>query len=343
MRKILNVFILILAIAMVVGLGSDVAAKEKVIKWRCQASYPFGTSPTNHAFFWAKSLEKITNGRLKIEVLPPGAMCSVKDIVTYLERGVFESAVTFGGFYTGLIPETDLEMGLPMSFQNWTEAWDCFYNRGLWQIVQNGYDKHDILWFPGAAEKIYHFMTKFPITNIMEDLKGKKLRAVGIFGKYTAALGASTVTIPGAEMYMALKLGTIDGALYGASGLQESKMAEVVDYYVLPPVCQITESLLISKKALAKLPEDLRAIVRYTSRPIMGEAGRQFEVDSVISYETSIGEGSVKPIFLSEEELKQMRAKILPLWDELAAKSPNMKKGVDIVKKYMKDMNRPME
>jgi TRAP-type C4-dicarboxylate transport system substrate-binding protein len=342
MKKLTLVFIVgCILFTMFSGFSSALAAK-KVIKWRLQASYPIGTSPTKHALYWADRIEKITNGRLKVDVLPPGAICSVKDIVVYLERGVFDAAVTFGGFYTGLIPETDLEMGLPLSFQTWTEAWDCFYNKGLWQIVQNGYDKHNIIWFPGAAEKVYHFMTKFPITNIMEDLKGKKLRAVGIYGKYTAALGASTVTIPGAEMYMALKLGTIDGALYGASGLQESKLAEVVEYYVLPPVCQITESLLLSKKALKKLPEDLRAMVRYSARSIMAEAGRQFEVDSVLSYETSIREGSVKPIFLSENDQRKMRAVIRPLWDELATKSANMKKGVEIIKQYMKDVNRPM-
>jgi TRAP-type C4-dicarboxylate transport system substrate-binding protein len=343
MKKMRIVSILTLFLITVSGVFSNASADNKVVKWRLQASYPIGTSPTNHALFWADRIEKITNGRLKVKVLPPGAMCSVKDIVIYLERGVFDAAVTFGGFYTGLIPETDLEMGLPLSFQTWTEAWDCFYNRGLWEIVQNGYDRHDIIWFPGAAEKVYHFMTKFPITNIMEDLKGKKLRAVGIYGKYTAALGASTVAIPGAEMYMALKLGTIDGALYGASGLQESKLAEVVDYYVLPPVCQITESLLFSKKSLNKLPEDLRAIVRHSARSIMAEAGRQFEVDSVLSYETSIREGSVKPIFLSEEDQKKMRTVIRPLWDELATKSPNMKKGVEIIKQYMREVNRPMD
>ena len=343
MKKSGTILALALSAVIVFAYFSTSEAKDDVVEWKCQLAYPIGTSSSNHATFWADTLSKMTNGRIKITLLPPGAMCSVKDIVTYLERGVFESSVTFGGFYTGLIPETDLEMGLPLSFQDWTEAWDCFYNRGLWEVVQNGYDKHGIIWFPGAAEKTYHFMTKFPINNIMEDMKGKKIRAVGIYGKYTAALGASTVTIPGGELYMALKLGTIDGALYGASGLGESKLSEVVNYYVYPPACQITESLLISKNALSKLPEDLRSIVRYSARSIMGEAGRQFEVDSVKTYRQCIAEGKIKQITLSEDDLNKMRAKVVPLWDELAEKSPNMKKGVEIVKQHMRDLHRSLE
>ncbi len=334
---------LIMIFLFIFFIANNAISKENVIKWRLQAAYPIGTSPTNHALYYSKRIEKITNGRLNIEVMPPGSMCSVKDIVTNLEMGVFDCATTFGGFYSGLIPETDLEMGLPMSFQNWTEAWNCFYNRGLWRVIQNGYDKHNIIWFPASAEKNYHFMTKFKIDDILKDIKGKKMRAVGIYGDYTKMLGASVTNIPGGEMYMALKLGTIDGALYGASGLQESKQAEVVSYYVMPPVCHITQSLLINKDSLNKLPDDLEAIVRYASRSIYAEAGRQFEVDSDKSLYKSVREGSIEIIHLSDEEQARMRKKVKPLWDKLAKKSNNMKKGVEIVKEYMAELNRPME
>ena len=37
-----------------------------------------------------------------------------------------------------------------------------------------------------------------------------------------------------------------------------------------------------------------------------------------------------------------MRKLVAPIWDELAAKTPRMKKGVDILKKQMEDLGRPM-
>ena len=43
-----------------------------------------------------------------------------------------------------------------------------------------------------------------------------------MWGDFLAALGASPTNIAGTEVYQALQLGTIDGALYGWSSLSDS-------------------------------------------------------------------------------------------------------------------------
>jgi TRAP-type C4-dicarboxylate transport system substrate-binding protein len=57
-----------------------------------------------HAVEWSKAIEKLTGGRLKVKIMALGAMCGVRDIVTYLKRGVFQASVTAGPFYKGMIP-----------------------------------------------------------------------------------------------------------------------------------------------------------------------------------------------------------------------------------------------
>ena len=47
--------------------------------------------------------------------------------------------------------------------------------------------------------------------------------------------------------------------------------------------------------------------------------------------------------WLPEEEMAKMRALVKPIWDELAAKSPRMAKGVEIIKAQMRDLGRPMD
>jgi TRAP-type C4-dicarboxylate transport system substrate-binding protein len=336
-----KVWMVVVGLVLAVTLGTNAWATGQ-IKWRMQASYPIGTSVTMHGVEWAKAIEKLTNGRLKVEILPPGAMCEVKDIISFLEKGVFECAVTYGGFYTGLIPETDLEIGLPMGWRFWDEAWDAFYNRGLGEVIQAAYDEHGIKWYPTAADCYYHFNTNFPVTKL-EDLKGKKIRALGIFGKYVERLGCSVVVVPGAEMYMAMKLGTIDGAIYGATGLQDIKLYEVVKYYTLPTAAQIALSLLISKSALEKLPPDLRAIVETGTRYILQDTANRYITECKESLNKSVRMGAVKISELPETEIAKMRELVKPLWDELAAKSPRMKKGVEILKQQMRDLGRPMD
>ena len=331
-----------LALCLVFMISSSGFAKDKVIHWKLQASYPVGTAVTMHAVEWAKAIEELTGGRLKVQVMPPGAMCGVRDIITYLGRGVFQASVTAGPFYTGMIPEGDLELGLPLSHQSYDEIWDAMENRGLGDLIREAYAEHNVEWWYAACDPYYHFATTFPV-NKLEDFKGKKIRAVGIYGKYVQQLGASAVVVPGAEMYMALKLGTIDGAIYGASGLQDIKLHEVVDYYVQPTAAQVAICLVINKDALADLPDDIEAIVRASTQYILHDTGMRYIRISKDSYDKSIQSGSVKMAKLPEEELVKMRKLVGPLWDEWAAKSPRMKKGVEIIKQQMRDLGRPID
>ncbi|MBU1274567.1 MAG: TRAP transporter substrate-binding protein DctP [Proteobacteria bacterium] len=337
-----RILVLMLALALGLGVFGSAAAKDKPIVWKMQASYPVGTAVMMHGVEWAKAIEKITNGRLKIEILPPGAMCGVKDIVNYLQKGMFDCAITYGGFYTGLIPETDLEIGLPQGHRSWDEVWDAMYNRGLGNVIQEAYKEHNIMWFPCAADCYYHFNSNFPIKSL-EDLKGKKIRALGVYGKYVQKLGASPVVVPGAEMYMAMKLGTIDGAIYGASGLKDVKLMEVVKYYTLPTAAQIALSLLINRESIKKLPPDLRTIVETATPFILNDTSNRYITMCKASLAEAVNKGFTKINYLPEDEMTKMRTLVQPIWDELAAKSPRMKKGVDILKKQMKDLGRPMD
>ncbi|MGC9325784.1 MAG: TRAP transporter substrate-binding protein DctP [Desulfomonilia bacterium] len=333
----------LLVLVMVLGVSFTAsAAKDKPIVWKMQASYPVQTTVMMHGREWSKYIEELTAGKFKCEILPPGAMCAVADIVSYLEKGVFDCAVSYGGFYTGLIPETDLEIGLPMGHQTWDEYWDAYFNRGLGDVIKEAYAEHNIMHYPMAAGCYYHFNTNFPVTKI-EDLKGKKIRALGIYGKYVEALGGSAVTIPGGELYMAMKLGTIDGAIYDASGLMDVKFHEVVKYYTFPTAAQIALSFLICKDSFDKLPDDLKPTIDLGTRFIMMDTSMRYIKETKESLHQAEALKSVEKTWLPEEELVKARKLIKPLWEEIAQKSPRMRKGVDILYEQMRFVGRPMD
>jgi TRAP-type C4-dicarboxylate transport system substrate-binding protein len=341
MRKAI-VFSICLGLVFGITIAHLPAGAQQVVTWKMQASYPVGTAVMMHGVEWAKEIEKRTNGRLKVEILPPGAICDVKDIINFMSKGVFDCAITYGGFYTGMIPETDLEIGLPQGHRTWEEVKDVMYKRGLGEVIQAAYDEHNIKWWPTAADCYYHFNTNFEVKKL-DDLKGKKIRALGVYGKYVQLLGASPVVVPGAEMYMAMKLGTIDGAIYGATGLQDIKLYEVVKYYTLPTAAQIALSMCINKDSLKKLPADLRETVEKTMPEIMDLTSAKYIQMCKDSLNKSVEIKSTSICNLPDDEVAKMRKLVTPLWDELAAKSPRMKKGVDILKTQMKDLGRPMD
>jgi len=94
---------------------------------------------------------------------------------------------------------------------------------------------------------------------------------------------------------------------------------------------------------LKKLPPDLKAIVEETGRYIAGDTGQDQLYNSYVSYIISEKKGQVTPAVLPESELVKVRKLIKPLYDELAAKSPNMAKGIDIIKQHLKELNRPID
>ncbi len=138
------------------------------------------------------------------------------------------------------------------------------------------------------------------------------------------------------------KLGTIDGAIYGAAGLVESKLYEVVKYYTHPTAAQIALSLVINKDSIKKLPEEIRTIVTEASGHVMNSTSMRYITVCKASMAKAEALGATKRSYLPEEEMVKMRILVAPLWDELAAKSPRMKKGIDLLKKQMQDVGRPL-
>jgi TRAP-type mannitol/chloroaromatic compound transport system substrate-binding protein len=100
---------------------------------------------------------------------------------------------------------------------------------------------------------------------------------------------------------------------------------------------------LINKDALAALPDELEAIVCESTQYILHDTGMRYIRISKESLNKSVMTESVKVAKLPEEELIKMRKLVAPLWNEWAAKSPRMKKGVDIIKQQMRDLGRPID
>lgn len=69
------------------------------------------------------------------------------------------------------------------------------------------------------------------------DFAGLKMRGLGpAFDEGLTAMGATTVTLPGSEVYQALATGVIDGAITDVAAAVSRKYYEVQDHFVVTPV-----------------------------------------------------------------------------------------------------------
>lgn len=326
-----------------VNSGSQTANTEPEYTWRLQTIYNLDTMQGVIATQIAEELEKVTNGRLKVEIYPPGGLCQTSDMVTLLSDGAFEMGVSFGNTYSGMIPEGDLEAGLPFAWESADEVYDAFENRGLGDLIREAYDEYGINWYWIAHEPNYNTLTNFKVDSL-DDYKGKKIRALGVWASYYQKLGASPTNVSGPEVYQALQLGTIDGAHYGWSSLKDNNLSEVVDYAIEPSAAFISMAILVNQDALAALPEDLRVVVDETCRMAsMGFISNTHVVSTKAAVEEAFESGEVTPITLSDSDVETCRKYAVEVWDELAKKSDRMKKGVEILKQQSRDYGRKVD
>ena len=251
----------------------SVQAKDgKPIEWTFQNTYS-GTEWTTTggiAHLWADIIKKSTQGRLVIKVIPPGGLVSPKDTLKAVSKGTVDAAFHYPGFYTGVIPEANIEMGLPFAWENQAEALDAYVNYGLLKRFREIYKEHNIFWNPTCFGAVYAVMTKFPISS-PEDLKGKKMRASGPYADWVKAFGGSPTVISTAELYMAAKLGTIDGAIISGEHLTSSaKLEETMKFAVVSPNPNtIVGNILINMDSLKALPEDIRSFIESSTLSII--------------------------------------------------------------------------
>jgi len=180
---------------------------QGTINWKGQNAYmpvpnagPFQRSmhgAGNNPLVFAKWLNRETNGQLQINVAPPGAVVPVSQIFNAVSKGALDfGGEYYSGFHAGIMPEADIETGLPFGWETVEETYDAYFNRGLLQEVKAAYAEHNIYWVPHINPTRYGFGTTFPCPN-PETIKGKKIRALGIYGELVRQLGGSPVVIPG--------------------------------------------------------------------------------------------------------------------------------------------------
>jgi len=342
MRKRSGIIGIALTLALVFGVASSGhAADANVIHWKFQDTYPASSGPAtylNKPFI--KWIEQVSNGRIKITRYEPGALASVNDTYDALSRGVFDAAALYPGFYTGVMVEGNVEQGLPWGWSDAKAHAVSLFQFGLFDIMKKVYATHNLqLIAHYTMGDVYNIGTVKPVKKL-SDLKGMKIRAVGVYAEYVKALGGVPVSIPYGELYMALKMGTVDGYLASAGALETQKLGEVIHNFVLPTMNSIGFVVAVNKKSWDALPADLKHVLETCAPQAAVEIAALYSGTVENSMAVSREKYKVKFNTLSAEDQKHAVKVSLPIWEGLAAKSPDSKKGVEAVKATLKYLGR---
>lgn len=313
---------------------NGVAAAKNVLK--IQLVYPKTSSVAANSLFFADKVEELTNGELKIKIFYPGQLVKAKEGLTAMKRGMIDGYIGSMLYYAGVIPEVNGEW-LPFSWKNVSEAMDIYYNYGYLDIMRKATAKHGCYYIAPITVAKMGLMTNFPI-NRMEDLKGKKIRAVGMEGKIVKALGGSAVALSAAEQYTALQRGTAEGTDYPWYTLRDYKLFEVVSYVSSPPLHSPgMVEILFSNKVWEKLSSDEKKAVNLAGFLTSIHSANLSEKNDmeIIDF---CRENNVKIVELPNEELGKIITALKPVYEEHRNASDLCAEQIAVLKNYFNSM-----
>jgi TRAP-type mannitol/chloroaromatic compound transport system substrate-binding protein len=247
------------------------ATAQSAMTLKMQSTWP--TKDIFHEVFvdWGKKVEEMAGGRLKIDILPAGAVVPAFQLIEAVHQGTLDGGHGVPAYWFGKQVAASL-FGTGPSFGLDAEGllgWIYYgggqelYNELIQTILQ--LDVVSFFHGPMPTQPLGWFKT--PVQK-PDDLKGVKFRTVGLSADLFKQLGASVVILPGGEIVPALDRGVIDAAefnnpssdrLLGFPDVRKIMMAQ--SYH--QPV-EFLE-LLFNKKKYDALPKDLQAIIKYAN------------------------------------------------------------------------------
>lgn len=324
--------LILLAMAMSLSLNS-IAMGEKV--FRLQLVYPKTSMVAVSTQFFVDKVEKYTNGNVKFKIFYPGQLVKSAEGLTALQRGMIDAYVGSMLYFSGVVPEVNGEW-LPFCWRGNEDVLDVYYNYSFLDLMRDALKKHKVYYLSPIFVATMGLMTNFPI-NSVEDLKGKKIRAVGMEAKIAKALGASPISIAGAEQYTALQRGTVDGTDYPWYTLEDYRFYEVIKYVSVPALHTpgIVE-ILISERAWNRLSKEEKWSVERAGFETAIHSAR-LSVDNDLRAEKFGEQNGIKFVKLPDRELSKFKKLTAPLYEDHAISCDLCKKQVEIIANFYKD------
>lgn len=342
MKKVWMFVAVVLAVSFALMVGKDISyAADQPIKWRCQTHWPLASASFKPSAVWmANEIKKRTNGRLIIELYNEGQLVPSKDIFTAVKRGMIEIGVSPPQYYSSFAPLAQVASGLPFNFrEDWEAAY--FYKwMGFEDMMQNEMAKHGIYY---ATDRVYanQLVSKKPIRTL-NDFKGVKIRTAGALAQYFSLIGGAATYILGGEVYSALASGVIDGAFWGdMMGAESMGFFEPCKNLLWTGATVTgTETWLVNRKALNKLPKDIQDILFALFEEHFWKRTNEHTWELAHYLPIFKAKYGIKVHEISPAEYEKLQKAAIPIWQKTAALSPECAKAVEMILEFNKSVGR---
>jgi TRAP-type mannitol/chloroaromatic compound transport system substrate-binding protein len=236
--------------------------------FRFQSTWPAKDIFHEFALDFAKKVNDMAGNRLKIEVLPAGAVVPAFQLLEAVNKGTLDGGHGVVAYHYGKNSALALWGSGPAFGMNPNMVLAWHYYGGGKALLEEIYksinmDVVSFLYGPMQTQPLGWF--KKPISNVSQ-LKGLKYRTVGLAVDIFTDLGAAVNPLPGGEIVPALDRGLIDAAEFNnASSDRALGFPDVAKNCMLQSFHQSGEQLevLFNRAKYNTLPQEVKSIIEY--------------------------------------------------------------------------------
>ncbi len=255
------------AAASVLAAPAVLAQEALVIKM--QTSWPASDIWMDFARQYVERVEAMSGGRLKIDLLPAGAIVGAFQVMDAVSDGVLDIAHTVPVYWYGKSKAASFFGTGPVFGGSATTMLGWFYEGGGKELYEEltqqtlGLNVYGMMGMPMPAQPFGWFKTE---VNTVADIQGFKYRTVGLAADLLQSMGMSVAQLPGGEIVPAMERGVIDAFEFNnPSSDSRFGAQDVAKNYYLSSYHQASEAFefLFNKDFMDDLEPDLQAILRY--------------------------------------------------------------------------------
>jgi TRAP-type mannitol/chloroaromatic compound transport system substrate-binding protein len=315
-------------------------ASAQSFNWKMATSWPKNFPGVGvGAERFAKLLEEMSNGRLKVKVYAAGELVPALEVFDAVSRGTAEMGHGAPYYWKGKVPAAQFFCALPFG-PNAQEMSAWLHRGGGMQLWEEVYKPFGVLPMACGATGVQSAGWFNKEINSVADFQGLKIRIPGLGGEVLTQLGGIVVNMPAGEIFPALQTGAIDAAEWTGPYNDQALGLHKVAKYCYTPGWQepnATCELDINLAAWATLPADLQAIVRAAAREVNADMLDDYNSRNMEAMEQLKGEG-VEVRRLPDEVLAKLKEVAAAVVDSSAAADPLASKVWTQQKAYLKRM-----
>ncbi len=265
--------------------------------------------------YFQKAVEEKTNGAVKVEIHPNGALGGDTELTESVAMGTLDAALPSTSVLVTYSPDFGI-MDMPWLFNNSENAFAAmdgdmgdYFNQKLSNVGIHclGYSYNGLRSMTNSARPLEK----------PEDLKGLKMRVMEnqVYIDFFNMLGASATPMSFNELFTGLQQHTVDGQENPPSLIHASKFQEVQSYLSLTEHTHNFLAFIMNRNFFEKLTPEQQMIVSEAAAEFVKQQ-RAMELEDTQKYVDKLAEDGMTVNTLSEEQKQVFKAALKPMYEK---------------------------